>query len=128
MSDQRRVLLAFLLMMAVLAGTQWWYSRMAPDPAPPAPADTTAAVPSLEGEEPARVATAPPAAPRPAAPGPDSVPADTAVGSAGSTSASAPRESRLYSFCAETKRVAPSSRATSSASASCHPVRLEWPM
>ena len=31
MNDQRRVLLAFLLMMAVLAGTQWWYSRMTPE-------------------------------------------------------------------------------------------------
>jgi YidC/Oxa1 family membrane protein insertase len=42
--DQRRVLLAFLLMGLVLVGSQWWYGRMAPQPPEGAPADTSMGV------------------------------------------------------------------------------------
>ncbi|MBW3661027.1 MAG: membrane protein insertase YidC [Gemmatimonadetes bacterium] len=42
--DQRRVLLAFVLMALVLVASQWWYSRLSPPPEPPAPADTTRVV------------------------------------------------------------------------------------
>ncbi|HUP01876.1 MAG TPA: membrane protein insertase YidC [Gemmatimonadota bacterium] len=42
MTDQKRVLLAFVLMAVVLVASQWWYSRMTPPPEPVAPADTTA--------------------------------------------------------------------------------------
>ncbi len=44
---------------------------------------------------------------------------------AGSTSSSAARSTRLYWFCADTNRTVPAARATSSASAICHPARLE---
>jgi YidC/Oxa1 family membrane protein insertase len=37
-NDQRRVLLAFLLMAVVLAFSQWWYSRMSPPEEAPPPA------------------------------------------------------------------------------------------
>ncbi|HET6340715.1 MAG TPA: membrane protein insertase YidC [Gemmatimonadota bacterium] len=70
MNEQRRVLLAFLLMMVVLAGTQWWYSRMRPDEVPPAEPDSTAVAPSLRDEEPA---AHPPAVPEPVVLAPDSV-------------------------------------------------------
>ncbi|MGH7543326.1 MAG: membrane protein insertase YidC, partial [Gemmatimonadota bacterium] len=72
MNEQRRVLLAFLLMLVILTGTQWWYSRMTPDEVPPAAPDSTTVVPSLEGEEP----TPGPAAPT--VPEPDAIPGDTA--------------------------------------------------
>lgn len=75
MNDQRRVLLAFLLMVVVLAGTQWWYSRMAPGEVPPAAPDSTAVAPSLRDEEPAPdPAAPPPAVPEPTAAAPDSIP------------------------------------------------------
>src|SRR5690606_2057383 len=46
---------------------------------------------------------------------------------AGSTSSSAARSTRLYWFCADTNRTVPAARAVSSASAICHPARLECP-
>lgn len=42
--DQRRVLLAFLLMAAVLVASQWWYGKMAPPVPEGTPADTTKVV------------------------------------------------------------------------------------
>jgi len=42
--DQRRVLLAFLLMAVVLIASQWWYSKLSPPVPEGAPADTTAVV------------------------------------------------------------------------------------
>jgi YidC/Oxa1 family membrane protein insertase len=63
LNEQRRVLLAFLLMMVVLAGTQWWYSRMTSDQAPTAAPDSTAVAPALT----------PPAASEPSVREPDSV-------------------------------------------------------
>ncbi|HUP19098.1 MAG TPA: membrane protein insertase YidC [Gemmatimonadota bacterium] len=42
--QQRRILIAFLLMAAVLVGSQWWYGRMAPSVTEPAPADTSLVV------------------------------------------------------------------------------------
>ena len=74
MNEQRRVLLAFLLMMVVLAGTQWWYSRMTSDQAPTAAPDSTAVAPSLRDEGPAATpALPPPAATEPVVREPDSV-------------------------------------------------------
>ena len=45
MNDQRRVLLAFLLMAVVLVASQWWYGRVSPPPESGVPADTTAPAP-----------------------------------------------------------------------------------
>jgi YidC/Oxa1 family membrane protein insertase len=42
--DQRRVLLAFLLMALVLVGSQWWYGRMERQAPEGAPSDTTRVV------------------------------------------------------------------------------------
>ncbi len=66
MNDQRRVLLAFLLMAAVLAFSQWWYSQMSPpEEAPPregAPPEAVAPPPTAAPIE------TPPPTPVPAAP------------------------------------------------------------
>jgi YidC/Oxa1 family membrane protein insertase len=54
--DQRRVLLAFLLMAVVLIGSQWWYARMESSTPEGAPADTSKVVapaPSGNGAVPA---------------------------------------------------------------------------
>jgi YidC/Oxa1 family membrane protein insertase len=48
--DQRRVLLAFLLMAVVLVGSQWWYGRTQPPASDETPADTSKVV---EGQSPA---------------------------------------------------------------------------
>ena len=56
--DQRRVLLAFVLMAVVLIASQWWYGRIQPPPAVETPADTTQVV----GDAPDPSADAPPAA------------------------------------------------------------------
>jgi len=42
--DQKRVLLAFLLMTAVLVASQWWYSRLAPPPDASGPGDVAGEV------------------------------------------------------------------------------------
>lgn len=66
MNDQRRVLLAFLLMAVVLAFSQWWYSRMSPPeevlPTEVAPPEAAAPPP------PAAPTETPPPAPLSAAP------------------------------------------------------------
>lgn len=72
--DQKRVLLAFLLMTAVLVASQWWYSRLAPPP------DTSAAGGAV-GEVAADSVEHRPAPGRETPP----VPADTAVPLAGDT-------------------------------------------
>lgn len=63
MNDQRRVLLAFVLMAVVLAFSQWWYSRLTPPeetpPAEEAPAEAAAPPP------PPIQAQAPPTPPAP---------------------------------------------------------------
>jgi YidC/Oxa1 family membrane protein insertase len=72
--DQRRVLLAFLLMAAVLVASQWWYGKMTPEAPEETPADTTMVV---EGD------SVPAAADRTAAPdsaAPETAAADTAAG------------------------------------------------
>ncbi|HJU87707.1 MAG TPA: membrane protein insertase YidC, partial [Gemmatimonadota bacterium] len=74
--EQRRVLLAFLLMALVLVASQWWYGRMQP-PADAGLQDTTAVV---EGE-------APPAAADVARSGPS--PADTTAPAVADTAAGA---------------------------------------
>lgn len=48
--EQRRVLLAFLLMAVVLAFSQWWYGRLQPEADSVAPADTVATAPPAEPE------------------------------------------------------------------------------
>ncbi|HKY59694.1 MAG TPA: membrane protein insertase YidC [Gemmatimonadota bacterium] len=65
MNEQRRVLLAFLLMVVVLAGTQWWYSRMTPDETPVAAPDSTRVAPRLGDEEPTAAPPVEPVAPEP---------------------------------------------------------------
>jgi YidC/Oxa1 family membrane protein insertase len=75
--EQRRVLLAFLLMGLVLVGSQWWYGRMQPPAPEGAPPDTTLGV---AGEAPGDTLAAPPPtqADRPVT----ALPPDTAVASA----------------------------------------------
>jgi YidC/Oxa1 family membrane protein insertase len=78
--EQRRVLLAFLLMGLVLVGSQWWYGRMERPATDGAPADTTMGVStSTPGD------TAPPLAELAAGPDttaatPDTVPAAEVAG------------------------------------------------
>jgi len=64
--DQRRVLLAFLLMAVVLIASQWWYGKIQPPASTDAPADTTQVVeqPAGAGAGPADTAGLVP--PRPA--------------------------------------------------------------
>lgn len=50
--DQRRVLLAFVLMAVVLVASQWWYGRIEPPPAVESPADTTQVVEREPGQAP----------------------------------------------------------------------------
>ncbi len=63
MNDQRRVLLAFLLMAVVLAFSQWWYSRLTPpEEAPPAeeiPAEAAAPPPPIQAQAPPTLPQAP---------------------------------------------------------------------
>ncbi|CAN5860874.1 membrane protein insertase YidC [soil metagenome] len=84
--EQRRVLLAFLLMGLVLVGSQWWYGRMQP-PAPEGVSpDTTTGV---AGEAPGDTVAAP--RPRELADRPETVlPPDTAAAAAPDTTARPP--------------------------------------
>ncbi|HET7692299.1 MAG TPA: membrane protein insertase YidC [Gemmatimonadota bacterium] len=81
--EQRRVLLAFLLMALVLVASQWWYGRMQP-PADAGVQDTTAVV--TEGAAPA----APDTARTVAAPVDTTLPAAAADDTAGTRVDSAP--------------------------------------